>query len=114
MLANVDQYVRNYHPCRWASSPQDKTPSLLKLLLVPDRLWQHISMDFNSFNRDKHGYNNVLVIMDRLSKESISIPCHKTTTTEEMAFLFICYVWRYFSPLDSIVSDRGLQFISVF
>src|SRR6266487_3023995 len=112
MLANVDQYIRNCYPYRQASSPRDKTPGLLKLLLVLDRLWQHISIDFNSFNRDKHGYDNVLVIIDHLSKESISIPCHKTTTTKEMAFLFICYVWRYFGPLDSIVSDRGLQFIS--
>ncbi len=56
----------------------------------------------------------MLVIIDRLSKESISIPCHKTTTTEEMAFLFIYYIWRYFGPLDSIVLDRGLQFILAF
>src|SRR6266536_431634 len=114
MLANVERYVRNCHPCRRASSPRDKTPGLLQLLPVPDRPWQHISMDFNSFNRDKHGYDNVLVIMDRLSKESISIPCHKTTTAEEMASLFIYHVWRYFGPPDSIVSDRGPQFISAF
>ena len=52
--------------------------------------------------------------MDRLSKESISIPCHKTTTAEEMASLFIYHIWRYFSPPDSIVSDCGLQFILTF
>src|SRR6266536_1896596 len=114
MLADVDQYVRNCYPCRRASSPQDKTPSLLKPLPVLDRLWQYISMDFNSFNRDKYRYDNVLVIMDRLSKESISIPCHKTTTTKEMAFLFIYHIWRYFGSLDSIVSDHGPQFISAF
>src|SRR6266536_2677299 len=114
MFTDVDQYVCNCHPCRRASSPRDKTPGLLQPLPVPDHPWQHISMDFNSFNRDKHGYDNVLVVMDRLSKESISIPCHKTTTAEEMASLFIYHVWRYFGPLDSIISDRGLQFISVF
>ena len=71
-------------------------------------------MDFALFNKDKHGYNNVLVIMDRLSKESISIPYYKTTTTKDMASLFIYYVWRYFGLPDSIVSDRGPQFISDF
>ena len=49
-------------------------------------------MDFNSFNKDKHRYNNVLVIMDYLLKESISIPYYKLTTTKEMASLFIYYV----------------------
>lgn len=114
MLADVDRYVRNCHPCRRASSPRDKTPGLLQPLPVPERPWQHISMDFVSFNKDKHGYDNVLVIIDRLSKESVSIPCHKTTTAEEMASLFIYHVWRYFGPPDSIVSDRGPQFISAF
>jgi transposase InsO family protein len=114
MLADIDRYVRNCHPCKRASSPRDKTPGLLQPLPVPDRPWQHISMDFTSFNKDKHGYDNVLVIMDRLSKESISIPCHKTTTAEEMSSLFIYHIWRYFGPPDSIVSDRGPQFISAF
>jgi hypothetical protein len=56
-------------------------------------------MDFVSFNKDKHEYDNVLVIMDRLSKEFVSIPCNKTTTAEEMASLFIYHVWRYFRLL---------------
>ncbi len=77
MLANVDRYVRNCHPCRRSSSHRDKIPGLLQPLPVPDRPWQHLSMDFASFNKDKHGYDNVLVIMDRLSKESISIPCYR-------------------------------------
>jgi hypothetical protein len=56
----------------------------------------------------------MLVIIDYLLKESISIPCYKTTTTKEIASLFIYHVWRYFSPLDSIVLDYGLQFILAF
>ncbi len=71
-------------------------------------------MDFVLFNKDKHGYDNVLVVIDRLSKESISIPCYKTTIAEEMASLFIYYVWRYFGPLDSIISDWGPQFVLAF
>ena len=65
---------------------------ILQPLLVPDCPWQHISMDFNSFSKDKHRYNNVLVIMDYLLKESVSIPCYKTTTTKEMASLFIYHI----------------------
>jgi hypothetical protein len=71
-------------------------------------------MDFVSFNRDKHGYDNILVIINYLLKKSISIPCYKTTTAEEIALLFIYYIWRYFGPPDSIVLDRGPQFISDF
>jgi hypothetical protein len=71
-------------------------------------------MDFVSFNRDKHGYDNILIIINYLLKKSISIPCYKIITAEEIALLFIYYIWRYFGPPDSIVSDREPQFISDF
>jgi hypothetical protein len=114
MLADVERYICNYYPCRRASIPRNKIPGLLQLLPIPDRPWQYISMDFVSFNRDKHGYDNILVVINYLLKKSISIPCYKTTTAEEMALLFIYYIWRYFRSSDSIVSDRGPQFISDF
>jgi hypothetical protein len=56
----------------------------------------------------------MLVIIDRLSKESVSIPCYKTTTVKEITSLFIYYIWYYFKPLDSIISDHRPQFISDF
>jgi len=90
-------------------SPCNKTPGLLRPFPILEQPWQHISMNFVSFNKDKHGYYNVLVIINRLSKESISIPCHKATITWEITFLFIYHVWHYFGCPDSIVSGRGLQ-----
>ncbi|KAG9244226.1 poly adp-ribose polymerase [Calycina marina] len=36
-------------------------------------------MDFCTFNKDKHGYDNVLVVIDRFSKHAISIPFQKTS-----------------------------------
>jgi hypothetical protein len=54
-------------------------------LPVPTRLWQHVTMDFKLFPKDKHRYNIVFVVIDRLSKQSISIPCYKTTTAKNMA-----------------------------
>jgi hypothetical protein len=71
-------------------------------------------MDFVLFNRDKYGYDNILVIINRLLKKSIFIPCYKIITAEEIALLFIYYIWRYFGSPDFIISDRGPQFISDF
>jgi hypothetical protein len=56
----------------------------------------------------------MLVVIDRLSKKSVSIPCYKTTTAKKIASLFIYHIWRYFGPSDSIISDHGPQFISDF
>jgi transposase InsO family protein len=111
---DVDRYVDNCMTCKRTATWRDRTPGLLNPLPIPERPWQHISMDFRSFPKDRHGYDSVFVIVDRLSKRPISIPCHKTVTAKEMAQLYIDHVYRWTGPPDTIVSDRGGQFISEF
>jgi transposase InsO family protein len=114
LYASVAQYVRNCHACKRSHVPRDRTPGLLHPLPVPDRPWQHITMDFKSFPKDKHGYDTAYVVIDRLSKQSISIPCYKTTTAKDMAQLYVSYVYRHRGAPQTVVSDRGPQFISQF
>jgi hypothetical protein len=61
----IDRYVKNCHTCRRFHTPKDLPPGLLKPLPIPDRPWQHISMDFRSYAKDKHGFDNVVVFVDR-------------------------------------------------
>ena len=44
----------------------------------------------------------------------MSIPCHKTVDAKETARLFVHYIYRIYGPPDTIVSDRGPQFVSAF
>lgn len=113
-MADVERYTVNCHVCRRAKVPRDKTPGLLRPLPVPDRPWMHLSMDFCSFPVDKHGYDTVFVIIDRLSKNSFSMPCHKTVDSEALAWLFVSGPFRHHSAPVSIVSNRGPQFVSAF
>jgi hypothetical protein len=83
--ASVTQYIRNCHPCKRAHVPRDRTPRLLHPLPVPDRPWQHVTMDFKSFLVNKHSYDITYMVIDRLSKQSTSIPCYKTTTIKDIA-----------------------------
>jgi transposase InsO family protein len=114
MKADIDRYIRNCHDCRRAHVPRDKIPGYLHPLPVPDRPWKHVTMDFKSAPRDKHGFDNILVVVDRLTKQAISEPCLKTVTAEQLAKLYIKSIYRYYGPPDSIVSDRGPQFVSEF
>jgi transposase InsO family protein len=111
---DVDRYLDNCLVCKRIKVSRDKKPGLLQPLPIPARPWQHISMDFRSFPKDCHGYDAVFAVVDRLSKRPISIPCHKTITAKEMAKLFVVHVYRWKGPPDTIVSDRGGQFISDF
>lgn len=38
--------------------------------------------------KDKHGYDNVLVMIDRLSKTSWMVKCHRTATARDAAWMF--------------------------
>jgi Integrase zinc binding domain/Integrase core domain len=111
---DVDRYVGNCMKCRRTENPRDKAPGLLKPLPIPNRPWQHIAMDYQSLPKDEYGYDAVLVVVDRLGKKPISIPCYKTDGAAELAELFETHIYRHYGAPDTIVSDRGGQFISEF
>ncbi|KAI1828762.1 hypothetical protein DTO006G1_9961 [Penicillium roqueforti] len=113
-VTDVKRYVDNCLICKRTKAWRDRTPGLLHPLPAPERPWQHITMDFRSFPKDRHGYDAVFVVVDRLSKRPISIPCQKETDAKAMARLFVDHVIRITGIPDTIVSDRGGQFISEF
>jgi hypothetical protein len=90
---DLDRYIANCHTCRRSMAPRDRPPGLLKPLPIPQRPWQHVSMDFQSFPKDKHGYDTIFVVVDRLGKRSYSIPCYKKTTAKDMAHLYINHIY---------------------
>jgi transposase InsO family protein len=110
----VIRYVRNCSECRRTTPAKDKTLGLLKPLPISDRPWKAISMDYHYLLKNKHGYDCVYVIVDRFRKRVISIPCYRTVTARDMARMFMKRIYRYYSPPDTIISDRGSQFISDF
>ena len=64
--------------------------------------------------KDKDGFDYIFIVIDRLSKQAISEPCFATTNAEDIARLFIKSIYRYYRVPESIVSNRGPQFISQF
>lgn len=74
-------------------------------------------MDFVTNLPDSNQMNGILVVICRLSKERIYVPVRGTkegTSAQELAKIFIKEVYAHYGLPDSIVSDRGTQFILVF
>ena len=71
-------------------------------------------MDFRSFPKDRRGFDIVCVFVDRLTKRPISILCQKEIDAKGTARLFVDHVYRWVGLPESIVSDRGPQFVSGF
>ena len=111
---DIERFVSNCHACRRSKVPRDKTPGLLHPLPIPDRPWQHISVDFKDMPPDQHGMNMVCVFVDRLGKRPVSIPCNKSVDARALAQLYLIYIHKYYGPATTIVSDRGPQFVSAF
>jgi transposase InsO family protein len=71
-------------------------------------------MDYKDFPKDKHGFDRILVFIDRLGKDSVTIPCHQDIDARGTAQLFIQWIYRFGHTPETIVSDRGAQFVSSF
>ena len=114
---NLGNDVATYiHNCRCArmKARRDRTPGFLNPLPVPERPYQHLTMDFTEVPLDEEGYDFALVIMDRLSKKPVALPCNRTINAKGLAELFLVHWIRHFGMPDSILSDRGAQFVSAF
>jgi hypothetical protein len=110
----IDRYIGNCPECKHSKNSRLKPAGLLRPLPIPQKPWQHVTMNFKSFNKDRHGYNAILVIMDRLNKRSFSLLTHKTCTAANLAELYYTFLWRIFGTSETIISDRGPQFVTEF
>jgi transposase InsO family protein len=114
MASDIDTYVANCVTCRASKVPRDKTPGLLQPLPIPEQPWRDLVMDFKKMPESKKGRNNLLVMIDRLSKISWSSPTRDSATAALAALLYYEGPYRVFGLPRSVVSDRGPQFVSEF
>ena len=110
----VRTYVKSCTTCARAKYPRRRPYGLLKPLPVPTRPWDSISMDFIEKLPDAHGHNAVLVIVDRLTKNGIFIPCDVNITAAQLAQLFVIHVFSKHGVPSHVTSDRGVEFVSHF
>jgi len=80
--------------------------------LIPEKPWMHILADFITKLPLVQGYNSILVVVDWLTKMVYFIPTTEKTLVEGLARLFRDNVWKLYGLLESIISDRGPQFVA--
>jgi len=109
---DVGRYVEGCDLCQRMKNRTEEVAEKLKLGEVPENPWTHISVNFITKLQMVAEKNVILVVCDRLSKMT-----HFVATTEEMLAegltrLFRDNVWRLHGLPESVVSDRGLQFVA--
>ena len=110
MATLVKDYVARCNTCQRFKGSNRAPAGLLQPLPIPNTPWEHISADFITDLPLSHGYDSILTVVDRLSKEVELIACTKTCLALDTAKLFLANVWKHHGLPCSITSDRGLQF----
>ncbi|KAL2064508.1 hypothetical protein VTL71DRAFT_3645 [Oculimacula yallundae] len=83
--ADCVRYTRNCRPCQYSHPKMTKQQGFLYLLPVPAYPMQHLCMDYKDFPMDRHGFDRILVFIDRLGKDSVTIPCHQDIDARQTA-----------------------------
>ena len=84
----------------------------LKLNEVLRKLWMHLTVDFIIKLPVVAGKDAILVVCDRLFKIMHFVATTEETSAEGLARLFRNNIWKLHRLLESVVPDRGLQFVA--
>ena len=77
--------------------------------------FKQLSVDLITDLPPSNGHDSLMVVVNHgLTKGVILIPCSKTIGAAGVAKLFLHHVFKRFGLHDSLISDRGPQFVSAF
>ena len=84
----------------------------LRLNTVLEKLYLYMSLDFITKLPISRGYNSILVVCDRFLKMLHFIVMTKKIIVEGLIKLFKDNMWKLHKLLESVILDRGLQFVA--
>ena len=108
----VKRYVEGCDACQQNKNRTEPPAGKLMPNSIPEKPWMYISADFITKLPLAQGYDLILVVVNRLTKMVHFIPTTEKTSAEELAWLFRDNVWKLYRLPESIISDRGPQFVA--
>ena len=108
----VAKYVKGCGLCQRHKNQAEAPAGKLMPNSIPEKLWKHISADFIVKLPLVQGYDAILVVCDHLTKMAHFIPTTEKTSAAGLARLFRDNIWKLHGLPESIISDRGAQFVA--
>jgi transposase InsO family protein len=117
IIRKVRKHIRACDECQRNKPKQQKPYGKMQSNKVPERPWQHLTMDFVDMPEthgitDREKWNQILVIVDRFSKSTILIPARKNLTAREVYHILWEKVFAVFGLPETIVTDMDKIFRS--
>jgi hypothetical protein len=108
MVKDIEKYIKSCHRCQVNKPYREVTSAPLKLMPIPQSLWESIPLDFVTTLPKNKGYNSILGVVCYLFKMTHFIP----TDAVNVAELFIENTFKLHGFLKTIISDRDPKFTS--
>jgi hypothetical protein len=115
MKVDIVKYVAECDTCHRMKASHLKSAGVLQPLSIPMWKWDDISMDFIVGLPLTAGKNDsIWVIVDRLTKTAHFIAVHTTYSVQQNAELYMDQIVHLHGIPNTIISDRGTQFVARF
>jgi len=108
------EIVRTCDVCQRNKKSTALPPGEAKVMPIPRKFWDSISMDFYGPLTPSKGFHNILVMLDRLSGEVILVPLPKKYSAKDTADAYLKHVYPKAGLASEILSDRDTRFTSAF
>ena len=109
MSREIKVFVNTCDVCQKIKPRRHGPVGLLQSIPVPSQPFEVVSMDFIPELPTSNGFDNVLVIVDKLTKYAIFVPTTTRITEVETARLFFKHVISKFGIPRQIISDRDTR-----
>ena len=111
VMKEVKRYVKECDQCQRIKNRAEMPVEKLRPYKVLERPWQHILVDFIMKLPVFRDYDSILVVCDRFLKMSYFVATTEKITAEGLVRLFRDNMWKLYELLESVISDRGPQFV---
>jgi hypothetical protein len=114
---DIQNYVKSCHLCKRVKASRSAPLKYLRSLPVLFQAWQNISVNYITplpiYEQNGLKYHHVAVVVCRFTKMRHFIPIIGLTAAE-LADAFVARIYAFHGAPDTIISDRGTQFIFEF
>jgi hypothetical protein len=114
LTVDVKRYVGGCETCQRTKPNRQKRTAPLNPNKIPERPWQIISEDLIGPLPPSNGYDAIYVAIDRMSKMAKFQPCNIDLSAGGTARILRDRVFRNHGLPETIISDRGPQFVAKF
>ena len=109
MSPDIKRFVSTCDICQKTKARRHAPVGLLQPIPIPSQPFEVVSMDFIPELPSSSGFDNILVIVDKLTKYTIFIPTTVSIIEIETAELFFHHIISKFSIPRQVIMDRDTR-----